>query len=465
MKRAKMSLFSCILMGIGSIIGASIFATTPIAIKIVGGNGIVVGFLLAAVFVFLRTWPEMVAISALPANGASYMHLTRLMHPSLGILNAVGYLVLGPVKIATMALTFSTYFAMLVPATADPVWNTVVAIVITLIFTVLTLYSIQIAAWVQNVLVAVLLVAIGVYIFGGLGATVVPLSKVISSTWELGKMWAAMGIMHGSLIGANALMYVADEIESPGRNIPIAFIVGTVITAIIFAAMAYVTVGVMPQWFKIDNLATVAKVFMSKGMLAFFVSGGALLAVVTSINAAILMFSRSHFAAARDHLYPALIMKINRHGVPGNAVLLNSAIAILFMAAGFNLTDVINITTIPGLLFSPIIFAVVFFIPRKYPASYKTSWLYIPHWINCIIAVVAAVAAFILGMYVLKQMQPKNWITMIAFYAAAAIYVVVRAIWLKRKKGIDMIGTMRKGYAPWDEREKAAVAELAAKKA
>jgi basic amino acid/polyamine antiporter, APA family len=461
MKRAKMSLFSCVLMGIGSIIGASIFATTPIAIKILGGNGIVVGFLLAAVFVFLRTWPEMVAISALPANGASYMHLTRLVHPTLGIFNSISNLVLGPIKIATMALTFSTYFAMLVPA-VPPV---LVAIAITLIFTVLTLYSIQIAAWVQNVMVAVLLVAIGVYIFGGWKAAVVPLSKVLSSTWELSKMWAAMGIMHGSLIGANALMYVADEIEKPGKNIPLAFLIGTIFTAIVYAAMAYVTVGVMPQWFKIDNLATVAKVFMSKGMLAFFISGGALLAVVTSINAAILMFSRSHFAGARDGLYPELIMKINKQGVPGNAVLLNSAIAIIFMAAGFNLTDVINITTIPGLLLTPIVFAVVFFIPGKYPASYKTSWLYIPHWINCLIAVVAAVAAVILGSYVLKQMQPKNWITMIAFYAVAAIYVVVRAWYLKKKKGVVMFATMKKGYAPWDEREKVALAELAAKKA
>lgn len=37
MKKEKMNLWSCILMGIGSIIGASVFASTPIAIKIVGG--------------------------------------------------------------------------------------------------------------------------------------------------------------------------------------------------------------------------------------------------------------------------------------------------------------------------------------------------------------------------------------------------------------------------------------------
>ena len=44
MKKEKMGLMSCILMGIGSIIGASVFASTPIAIKIVGGHGIVIGF-------------------------------------------------------------------------------------------------------------------------------------------------------------------------------------------------------------------------------------------------------------------------------------------------------------------------------------------------------------------------------------------------------------------------------------
>ena len=68
MKKEKMSLFSCIFMGIGSIIGASIFSTTPIAAKIVGGDGVVLGFILASVFVFLKTMPEMVMISALPAN-------------------------------------------------------------------------------------------------------------------------------------------------------------------------------------------------------------------------------------------------------------------------------------------------------------------------------------------------------------------------------------------------------------
>lgn len=456
MNTKKMSLFSCILMGIGSIIGASVFATTPIAIKIVGGNGVVLGFIFASIFVFLKTMPEMVLTSALPANGASYMHLTRLVHPSMGTLHAFNQMVIGPMKVATMALTFSTYFAMLFPSIPE----VVVAVGITIVFTIITCYGIQTSAMVQNICVVILMAAMGVYVFGGWGHTVVSLGEVISTTFEVTKMWAAMGIMHGSLIGANVLMYVADEIEDPGKNIPIAFAVSTVITAILYASLAYVTVGVEPNFFQINNLASVAGKFMNPGMLAFFISGGALLAVVTSINSCILMFSRSHFAAARDGLFPASIMQLNKYNVPANSIWLNSGIAIAAMLSGYNLKDVINITSIPGLLLSPIIFASIFVLPKRYPTAYKTCYMNIPHWINCTIVVVATALSFLLGGSVLKQMAPKNYMLMVGFYVLAGIYTYFRVKYLKDKKDISMFDTMRKSYQPWDEREEAAKNKL-----
>ena len=456
MDNKKISLFSCTLMGIGSIIGASIFATTPIAIKIVGGNGIVLGFIFASIFVFLKTLPEMVLTSALPANGASYMHLTRLVNPYVGILHAFNQLIIGPMKVATMALTFSTYFKMLFPASSE----ILVAVIVTLIFTIISLYGIQFSAKVQNIMVGVLLAAIGTYIVVGWGNTVISLQEVITSTFELSKMWAAMGIMHGSLIGANVLMYAADEIENPGKNIPIAFVIGTLLTAVLYAAMAYVTIGVMPNFYEIDNLATVAEKFMSPALWVFFIAGGALLAVVTSINSAILMFSRSHFAAARDGLFPESIMKANKNGAPSNSIWLNSIIAILAMISGFNLNDVINITSIPGLLLSPIIFASVFVLPKRFPNSYKTSFLKIPHWINCLIVVVASALSILLGSNVLKQMHPKNYIAMIIFYILAAIYTTFRIQYLKNKKGIDMIANMKTPYEPWIRQEQQAAERI-----
>ena len=359
-------------------------------------------------------------------------------------------------KVATMALTFSTYFKMLFPASSE----ILVAVIVTLIFTIISLYGIQFSAKVQNIMVGVLLAAIGTYIVVGWGNTVISLQEVITSTFELSKMWAAMGIMHGSLIGANVLMYAADEIENPGKNIPIAFVIGTLLTAVLYAAMAYVTIGVMPNFYEIDNLATVAEKFMSPALWVFFIAGGALLAVVTSINSAILMFSRSHFAAARDGLFPESIMKANKNGAPSNSIWLNSIIAILAMISGFNLNDVINITSIPGLLLSPIIFASVFVLPKRFPNSYKTSFLKIPHWINCLIVVVASALSILLGSNVLKQMHPKNYIAMIIFYILAAIYTTFRIQYLKNKKGIDMIANMKTPYEPWIRQEQQAAERI-----
>jgi amino acid transporter len=458
MNRKKMSLFDSILMAVGSIIGASIFATTPIGAKIVGGNGVVWGFIFAAIFVFLRTWPEMVLSSTLPATGGGYMQSSRLVHPLVGTFVSIGNLILGPMKVATMALTFASYFKLLVPS-----WNPiVVAVAITLIFTIINLFGIRIASWLQNLFVAVMVIALGAYVVMGWGHTVVTLGAVLSTTFQLSKMWAAMGIMHGSLIGANALMYIADDVDEPGKNIPLAFIISTSLTAIFFAAIAYVTVGVMPNVFKIDNLATVAKVFMGSAMWAFFIVGGALLAVVTSLTPAMLMFSSSHLVSAKDGLYPEFMGKINNYGAPANALWVNSIIAILAMVASFNLTDVINITTIPGLLLSPAVFIAVFFLPKRFPASYKTSWLNIPHWLNCIGVVVATAVCFLLGWAVLAQMLPKNYITMIVVYAIFVVYVWIRSDYLKRK-GINMFDNMRRIPESWTAREKVALEELSTK--
>ena len=70
-------------MSMGSIIGAGIFSTTPMAVGMVG-NGICWAFLLAAVFLTLKMLPQVVASSALPASGSTYMQLSRLVHPVFG---------------------------------------------------------------------------------------------------------------------------------------------------------------------------------------------------------------------------------------------------------------------------------------------------------------------------------------------------------------------------------------------
>ncbi|MEG0307171.1 MAG: APC family permease [Clostridium sp.] len=454
----KMSFSMCMFMCIGSIIGAGIFARTPLVIRLVG-NGLVWGFFLAAIFVFLKTIPEIIVSSALPANGASYMHLTRLMHPSLGAVHAYNQLILGTMNVAIMSLVFAQYFVMLVPSVSVPV----AAIVVALIFTVISTYGVKTSAWVQNICVIILILVLGIFIFGGIPSVQISLMDVIKPTVKVTQLWAAMGLLHGSLIGANVLMYAADEIDNPSRTIPITFVISTLICAAIFALIGFVALGTIPlnQWKDYaTNLATAASGFLSPQLLTLFIIGGPLLAVATSINALILMFSRCHFVAARDGLFPMAISKINKHGAPAISIWLNSIIGIFAIVAGFSLDDVVLMVSVPGLIMAPIIFFAVFYLPKRYPNCYKNSFLKIPHWISCIIVVVASALSLLLGWAVVGKMGPKNWISMIGFYGIALLYTVVRWQYLKKNKGIDIFENMRKPYEPWVQREKE-LAEIA----
>ena len=158
-KNGKLSLGTCMTMSMGSIIGAGIFSTTPMAVGMVG-NGICWAFLLAAIFLTLKMLPQVVASSALPASGANYMQLSRLVHPVFGMSEAFNWVLIGSMNIATMSLTFSTYFCILFPSVPPKV----AAIGCCLIFTIIATFGAKISGHVQNVCVLILFIALGTYI-------------------------------------------------------------------------------------------------------------------------------------------------------------------------------------------------------------------------------------------------------------------------------------------------------------
>ena len=227
--------------------------------------------------------------------------------------------------------------------------------------------------------------------------------------------------------------------------------------AVIYAVIGFVTVGVVP-WDQVENMADVAGSFMPGALLAFFITGGALLAVVTSINGSLMMYSRAHFAAARDGLLPSILSKTNRYGAPYGAIWFNSIITMAVLTTNINLRDVIKITSVPGLILGPVAYLVIFMIPRKFPNCYRSAFLKIPHWVTCTMAVLATILSLSSGGSVISSMQPAHWIAMICYYSGAVIYVVLRYCFLKGK-GIDLFANMRRPHEPWLEREKEAAAK------
>lgn len=455
-KSKKMNLLLCIAMGIGSIIGAGIFTTTPVAVSMVGSSLVWV-FIVAAIYVCLRMLPSLVMSSALPANGGDYMHTSRMLPAPCGILLTLKVLMHGTMNIAVLSLTCGDYVNLLFPTVSAKV----AAVVCAVVFAIIATFGARISGVAQLICVGVLLVALGVYIFGGIPnirPENITLAQVMAPTVKLGLVWACMGLLNGTLMGGNSVIAFAEEVENPGKVIPLAFIISTLGVSIIYAIFAYVSIGVVGA----ENIfpgpggsiGHAAGTFLSPALLTFFITGGALLAVATTLNSSLLMYGHQDAAVARDYILPGVIAKMNRYNAPFGGIWFNTIVAIIAVLSPLGLAEILAVGTCATMFLGQLGIFPLFVVKKYYPLSYKHCFMHrVPHWLNLILAVGTTYLSFEFGVSLAKRLSGTQWAIMLVFLVGGFLAISLRGVWLKKTKGIDMYAAIRAPYAPWVERE------------
>lgn len=449
-KKKKLSLMMAISLAVGAIIGSGIFVFTGYAIGLCG-SGVPLAFILAALLTVFMTLPSIQMGSAIPATGGSYMYVSRFVHPFVGYIQILNTLI-GSLNIAVMSLAFSAYFIKVFPSTD----MYIVAAITAFLFAIIGTFGVRISGWVQQAIVVVLLLALAIYIFGGFGhidpANVTP-AKVFEPLGGWAGLWAAIAIVRYTLQGGTIVLALGNEIENPGKNIPLAFFIGTLVTAVIYALVGYVTVGVAPYDVIANKpLADSAALFLQGPILTFFLVGGGMLATLTTLNGSFLIYSNIHWAAARDGIWPKFFANRNKHNVPARtlwAVTLSALVVILFK---IELGRIFYVVAVPGLLLSAFYYLPPILLPYKLPNCHKKAWFRMNKSVTLVVSVLSVIASMSLGWSLFKRMQPGDYISMAIFFAIGFVYWFVRVSYLK-KKDVDLVGSM-KGYHPlWIAKE------------
>lgn len=141
--------------------------------------------------------------------------------------------------LALLATVFGQYFNLVM--TAD---QTIVAVIVILVFSCISYFGVSIGALVQNVMVIVLVIALGVYIALGL-PNVSPefftLGKAISfENVDFLSFGAALGLIASCLMGGYVGVNYAEQVKNPGKNVILAFLFSTVIVGIIIAVTQFI---------------------------------------------------------------------------------------------------------------------------------------------------------------------------------------------------------------------------------
>ncbi len=450
-EKKKIGLIGAILMGIGCIVGSGIFGAMP-TVAAEYGPAIVYALLGAAVVVILRAMSLLYTSAALPTTAAQFVWASKLFHPAVGAFISINSLLM-PTMVSLFGVLFADYFLQLFPGIG--LSGNAAAVILLVVFAIVAWFGNKTSVTVSNIMVVLLLIAIFLYIALGIpniDSDNITFGEIIRPGIGLSTIAAAIGVLTSSLSGASSVAQLANDIKRPERNVPIALALCPLFVAIVYILMAVVTIGVVP-YAEVKTLADVASNFMSPALLTFFIVGGPICGIITSLVPVALACVALVEYSARMKVFPEVLAKRNKHGTAYWSLVVVMGIAIAICATGATFGVIMTIfsfcntfSEIPNTL-TPIL------AHRKYPKTCDNSPAKMPYPLAFVIAIVTALICAYLSVEMLLTLDLGAIIGIIAVYVIGFIYFFFRVKYLKGK-GIDLIAEMRAPYEPWEEKER-----------
>jgi len=400
---------SVLAISIGAMIGSGIFILPALALKI-AGPAVIVAYALAGLLVVPAALSKSEMATAMPEAGGTYIYIERGMGPLLGTIAGVGTWFSLSFKGALALVGGVPYLLVLFDLPLKPVALALAALLI-----LINVVGAKQTGRLQVAIVVVMLAALG-WFAAGSAPSVQPANYANFFADGIGGLLAATGLVFVSYAGVTKVASVAEEVEDPGRNIPLGILGSLVFTTLLYVGIVAVLVGVTDPGSVAGSLTPVAvaaeATLGQAGVVAVILA--AILALISTANAGILSSSRYPFAMSRDQLAPPSFSEVSeRFGTPLNAITLTGGVLLVLIA----FVPILEIAKLASafqiMVFALINGAVVAF--REGSAEYEpefTSPLY--PWMQIFGAVT--------GLLLLTQMGPVALV-------GAAVIVVASVAW------------------------------------
>lgn len=342
--RRSLGVFDAVVIGLGSMIGAGIFAALGPAAR-AAGSGLLLGLALAAVVAYCNATSSARLAARYPASGGTYVYGRERLGDFWGYLAGWGFVVGKTASCAAMALTVGAYVW---PAQAHAV---AVAAVVAL--TAVNYAGVQKAAWLTRIIVAVVLAVLAAVIVAACTSAEAGADQFRLAGATVGGVVQAAGLLFFAFAGYARIATLGEEVRDPARTIPRAIPVALTIALFVYALVAVAALSVLGPTRLAQSAAPLVETARAAGAgwLVPLVQVGAAVAALGSLLALILGVSRTTLAMARDrHLPHALAAVHPRFQVPHRAELL-IGVVVAILAATTDLRDAIGFSSFAVLIY------------------------------------------------------------------------------------------------------------------
>ena len=382
-------------------------------------------------------------LSALrPRAGGEYVYLREAFGPLAGFLTGWTSFVAGfSGAIAASAVGLTSYLSRFVPAAGDatPFFTlplgpfrmvvspqAVAAIAVIVLLSVVHILGLGPGRIVQNLLAGAKVAVLVAFVALGFGVGQGDLAHFAAGGLVSPALWvlALIPVMF-SYSGWNAAAYVAEEMRDPGRNVPLALGLGTIVVVAIYLLLNALYVYALPvaEFVTIDvRVVDAAADRLFGPAIAGPFAAASVTMIAASISAMVMAGPRVYYAMARDGQFPAFAARVHpRYRTPSLAIAAQGVWASLLVLSG-RFDQLVEYTGFAVVLFAGIAVASLFVLRRRFPDEPRPfrAWGY------PVAPFIFAAASLLIVLNALWRSPATSGAGLLVVLAGLPVYVLMR---------------------------------------
>jgi APA family basic amino acid/polyamine antiporter len=339
----KLSLFSAVVMGLSGAIGFEIFVLLNYAYFDLAGPSMISALFFCGVINLVTMFSYSELSAALPEVGGEYTY-TKVAFGGIisfmaGCLRWLASVFGGALAAVVFVDQLGVLFSVFAPSIQDLILVNASLLIIGLVV-ILIVLAIRGVEEATTFIVAAFLAIFIIFLFTSLSYTLTPQNLIPEASGNsIVVFFATTAYLFPMFVGMRALVAGAPQIKNPGKNVPRALMITTVLLTVVYFLVAYVAVGAVPLSGDVTSselplLNLAASTIMGPiGAILFALAG--IFASVSSVGTAMSVQSSILGGMSRDGYLPnALQMLHKRFGTRYIAIVASSLFVIFFGTSG-----------------------------------------------------------------------------------------------------------------------------------
>lgn len=315
----RLGTFDAVAIGLGSMMGAGIFAAfAPAAVS--AGAGLLIGLAIAGIVAYCNATASAQLAAQYPTSGGTYVYGRERLGEWPGFFAGWSFVIGKTASAAAMAITFAAY-------AAPSGWEKPVGVLAVLAVGAVNYVGVTRTAGATKVLAGVVLVVLAFVVVLGLTTGHPRAGALTEGLLEHGwyGILQAAALLFFAFAGYARIATMGEEVREPQRTIPRAVLIALAIVLVVYAAVALTTLLVIGPERLASSIAPLSDVVTAGGSFwaSPIVRVGAAAATLGSLLSITAGIGRTTLAMARHEDLPRWLSAVHdRYRVPHRAEML-----------------------------------------------------------------------------------------------------------------------------------------------